>query len=94
VSELDNYQEKYSQVVFFNVNSSTLSVDDKQRLDDLAEQANSEQGYSIEIAGYTDKTWNAVYNQHLSVRANAVIGYLQEHGNIPVYRILRPAANP
>jgi outer membrane protein OmpA-like peptidoglycan-associated protein len=68
VSELDNYQEKYSQVVCFNVNSSTLSAADKQKLDDPAEQANSEHGYFIEIAGYTDKTWNAAYNQHLSVR--------------------------
>ncbi|MBV8068941.1 MAG: OmpA family protein [Acidobacteriaceae bacterium] len=92
VTELDNLQEKYSDVVYFRVNSSTLSAQDRQKLDNLAQQTKDEKGYSVMIIGYTDKTGSAAYNQHLSeARANAVIRYLQEKDNIPVYRIIRPA---
>lgn len=92
VTNLDNYQEKYSEVVYFKLNSSTLTLDDKQRLDNLAQQAKGEKGYSVQVAGYADKTGNAVYNQHLSqARAEAVINYLEEQGDIPINRILTPA---
>jgi OOP family OmpA-OmpF porin len=92
VTNLDNYQEKYSEVVYFKVNSSTLTPEGKQKLDSLAQQAKNEKGYSVQVAGYADKTGNATYNQHLSEsRANAVIRYLEEQGDIPIYRILTPA---
>jgi OmpA-OmpF porin, OOP family len=92
VSNLDNYQEKYSQVVYFRLNSSTLTPEDKQKLDNLAQQAKGEKGYSVQVAGYADKTGNAAYNQHLSqARADAVINYLAQQGDIPINRILTPA---
>jgi outer membrane protein OmpA-like peptidoglycan-associated protein len=92
VTELDTLQEKYSAVVYFSLNSSTLSAEDKQKLDNLAQQTKDEKGYSVMIIGFTDKTGNASYNQHLSeARATAVIRYLQEQDNVPVYRIDRPA---
>jgi outer membrane protein OmpA-like peptidoglycan-associated protein len=92
VTNLDNYQEKYSAVVYFKLNSSTLTPEDKQKLDTLAEQAKGEKGYSVQIAGYADKTGNAAYNQHLSqARADTVITYLEEQGDIPINRILTPA---
>ena len=92
VSNLDNYQEKYSQVVYFRLNSSTLTPEDKQKLDNLAQQAKGEKGYSVQVAGYADKTGNAAYNQHLSqARADAVINYLAQQADIPINRILTPA---
>lgn len=92
VSDIDNYDTKYSEVVYFRVNSSVLSPDDKKKLDDLAQKALSEKGYLMEVAGYADKTGNAALNQELSEkRAHAVIQYLEEQGNIPIHRILAPA---
>jgi OOP family OmpA-OmpF porin len=92
VSNLDNYQEKYSEIVYFKLNSSTLTPSEKQKLDNLAQQAKNEKGYSVQVAGYADKTGSAAYNQQLSEsRANAVIRYLEEQGDIPIHRILTPA---
>ena len=92
VTNLDNYQEKYSQVVYFRLNSSALIAEDKQTLDNLAQQAKGEKGYSVQVAGYADKTGNAAYNQHLSqARADTVIHYLAQQGDIPINRILTPA---
>lgn len=92
VSDLDNYDTKYSEVVYFRVNSTVLSADDKKKLDDLAQKALNEKGYVVEVAGFADKTGNAAVNQELSERrAQAVIQYLEQQGNIPIHRILNPA---
>jgi OmpA-OmpF porin, OOP family len=92
VSDLDNYDTKYSEVVYFRVNSWVLSPDDKKKLDDLAQKALNEKGYIVEVAGYADKTGNVALNQELSEkRAQAVIQYLEEQGNVPIHRILAPA---
>jgi OmpA-OmpF porin, OOP family len=92
VSDIDNYDTKYSEVVYFRVNSAVLSPDDKKKLDDLAQKALNEKGYMVEVAGYADKTGKAALNQELSERrAHAVIQYLEEQGNIPIHRILAPA---
>ena len=92
VSDLDNYESKYSKTVYFRLNSATLSPQAKQDLDQLAQQALNEKGYMIEVAGFADTTGNAAVNQALSQRrANAVIQYLQQQGNIPLHRVLAPA---
>jgi outer membrane protein OmpA-like peptidoglycan-associated protein len=92
ITDLDNYQQKYKETVYFRLNSSTLTQEDKQKLDTLAQQANSEKGYVVEVAGFADKTGSAALNQNLSeARANAVIQYLEQQGNIPIHRILTPA---
>lgn len=92
VTNLDNYQPKETATVYFKINSATLSPDAKKDLDDLAQKALNEKGYLIEIAGFADSTGNASLNQDLSQRrANAVIQYLEESGNIPIHRILTPS---
>jgi len=92
VSELDNYQEKFKETVYFKLNSAVLSPEDKQKLDSVAQRALSEKGYAIEVAGFADTTGNAALNQSLSERrAHAVITYLEQQGNIPIHRILTPA---
>jgi outer membrane protein OmpA-like peptidoglycan-associated protein len=92
ISDLDNYQAKYSETVYFKFGSSALSPDDKQKLDELAQKALNEKGYVIEVAGFADTTGKAARNQVLSEqRANAVIRYLEQQGNIPIHRILAPA---
>lgn len=92
VTDLDNYQTKFSDTVYFRLNSSKLSDEDKQKLDDLAQKALNEKGYVIEVAGYADTTGKAARNQVLSEqRADSVIRYLEQQGNIPIHRILAPA---
>lgn len=92
VTNLDNYEAKYSATVNFRINSATLSPQAKKDLDDLAQKAQNEKGYMIEVAGFADTTGNRALNQRLSEeRANAVIQYLEQQGNIPVRRILAPA---
>lgn len=93
VTSLDNYQAKYSEVVYFSISSAKLTPENKQKLDNLVQEAKNEKGYAIAVSGYADKTGNASYNQQLSAqRANAVVEYLLQQGDVPVQRILTPAA--
>ena len=92
VSNLDNYDSKYNATVYFRTGSTTLTAQAKQDLDDIAQKAKAEKGFVIEVAGFADKTGSAALNQDLSQRrANAVIQYLEEQGDIPIHRILTPA---
>jgi len=92
VSDLDKYQEKFKETVYFKLNSSVLADPEKQKLDTVIQQTQSEKGFVIEVAGFADKTGNANLNQTLSEqRANAVVRYLEQNGNIPIHRILTPA---
>jgi outer membrane protein OmpA-like peptidoglycan-associated protein len=92
VTNLDDYQSKYSATVYFKLNSAVLTPEAKKDLDDLVQKAQNEKGYMIEIAGFADKTGTANHNQELSEeRAQAVTRYLEEQGNVPLRRILAPA---
>ena len=91
VSNLDQYQQKYKETVYFRVNSSVLTPSEKQKLDTVIQQTQNEKGYIVEVAGFADKTGKAALNQTLSeARANAVVRYLEQQGNIPIHRILTP----
>src|SRR4051794_41140924 len=92
ISDLDRYQEKAKETVYFKINSAVLDPSEKQKLDNIIQQIQNEKGYAIEVAGFADTTGNAARNQILSEnRANAVVRYLQQQGNIPIHRILTPA---
>ncbi len=92
VSDLDNYEPKYSATVLFRLGSAVLSPQAKKDLDDLAQKALTEKGYVVEVAGFADRTGNLARNQALSEeRADAVIRYLEQQGNVPIHRILAPA---
>lgn len=92
VTDLDNYETKDSATVYFKLNSAVLSPEEKKKLDDLAEKAKIEKGYMLQVAGFADTTGKAARNQELSERrANAVIEYLEQQGDIPLRRILAPA---
>jgi len=92
VTNLDNYQVADSKTVHFRINSAKLDAQAKQDLDELAQKAKTEKGYVIEVAGFADKTGSAALNQTLSeARADAVVRYLEQNGDIPIHRILTPA---
>lgn len=92
VSNLDQYQQKYKESVYFKTGSSVLAPSEKQKLDSVIQQTQNEKGYIVEVAGFADTTGKAALNQTLSeARANAVVRYLEQQGNIPIHRILTPA---
>ncbi len=92
VSNLDNYTPSDKKTVYFKYGSSALSPEDKQTLDQIAQEAQTDKAYVIEVAGFADPTGKAARNQVLSEhRAQAVMTYLEEEGNIPIRRILTPA---
>jgi OOP family OmpA-OmpF porin len=79
--------------VNFNVGSASVSANDKQELSKLAQSATGLTGYIIEVMGYTDSTGSAAMNTQLSEdRAQAVINYLVQQGNVPVRHIVAPGA--
>lgn len=91
ISALDDYLVQDSANIFFKVNSTMISPEDKRALDELAQKAGATKGYVIEIAGYADSTGNTARNRVLSQqRADAVVRYLQENHDIPLRRMITP----
>jgi OOP family OmpA-OmpF porin len=92
-SNLTNYLVRYTTFVYFPAGSSTLSVTAQDDLRRLAREAQSLDGYFIQVKGHTDSSGTASFNQGLSMRrAQSVMAYLQDTGNIPLTRMLTPAA--
>ncbi len=89
--QLGDYDVKDQVTVYFGVSSATISNDAQQQLKQLAGKAVQLKGYMIQVAGYTDSSGNAAYNQELSDRrAEAVINYLQQDCTVPLFRVLAP----
>lgn len=73
-------------VIYFDLNSATISNRSKASLDALgtALQDDSLKGASIMVAGHTDATGRAEYNQALSERrADSVRKYLSDKFDVP-----------
>jgi outer membrane protein OmpA-like peptidoglycan-associated protein len=89
IANLDDYKSAGVATVLFKFNSSKLTDDAKQQLDQLASsQVSSAKRYFIAIQGFTDKIGTPAYNLELSRRrAEAVQTYLVGQHNVPVYRI-------
>jgi len=92
-SKLGEYEVKAQASVNFNVGSSELSPDGRERLKGLAQTATGLTGYVIEVKGFADSSGNAMMNQKLSEdRAEAVVAYLIQNCSIPVRHIVAPGA--
>ena len=88
ISSLDDYVVQSTATVNFKVNSSLLSPDARQQLDEVAAAAATMRGYVIEITGFASADGSAQKNKELSKRrAQAVIDYLVETHNVPLRRI-------
>ena len=91
ISALDDYVPQTVLAVNFKTGSSTLSVDSKAKLDELATKALNAKGYVVEVSGFADATGSVDRNRVLSQRrADTVIRYLIENHNIPLRRIVTP----
>lgn len=74
-------QEIRLEGVYFETNSAQLRADAVQRLDQAVQTLRLNKDLEIEVAGYTDSSGAASYNQQLSQRrAEAVRDYLASHG--------------
>ncbi|MZR61549.1 OmpA family protein [Alcanivorax sp. DP30] len=65
----------------FELNSAKITASSRPTLDKLAESLQSQTDFNVEIAGHTDSTGSAEYNETLSdKRANSVREYLINKG--------------
>lgn len=88
VDNIDSYRLSTTKTVYFDFNKSELSSETQQQLDDLATSLGSMKKYVVEVQGFTDTTGPSSYNYTLSERrAVAVVRYLTEKHQIPVYRV-------
>ena len=91
VTNLDNFEERYSTVVNFATDSWALTDAGKGVLSDMVGRVAGFRGYYIEVKGYADTTGTVEYNLHLSTkRAESVVRYLTETKDVPLRRILNP----
>ncbi|MBV8855447.1 MAG: OmpA family protein [Acidobacteria bacterium] len=89
ISALDDYQAQNSQSIQFKVGSAVLSPEAKQQLDQIAQQAGTAKGYVLQVSGFASSDGSTEANRRLSQhRAENVIRYLVENGNIPLRRII------
>jgi len=93
LSDLSEYDVKSDATVDFPVDSSDISVQDKQALMKLAQDAANLKGYIIEVKGYADSSGPAAMNQKLSAdRAQAVVAFLVQDCKVPMRHVVAPAA--
>ena len=91
--DMDDYYILDEVTVYFA--NGKVKVDPKYEapLLALAAKAKDVQGYVIEVTGYSSSTGSTEVNQGLSEdRANNVTNILLQKANVPVTRILAPAA--
>ena len=93
MNNMGTYDVKATATVYFANGSSVIDAKGKADLSALAAQTRSINAYMVQVAGYASATGNAAINDKLTdERAQNVIEYLEQTGNIPLYRMLAPAA--
>ena len=93
ISELTDYDVKYTASINFPVGSAILSPQARSELMQLSKNVAALKGYFFQVKGYTDSSGSISQNQGLSMsRALSVIAYLEAECNIPLTHILTPGA--
>lgn len=86
VSNIDQYKSTNQTEIRFRAGQTVLSKDAKTALDQMAEPVKSQRGYIIEVQGFSSgKGQTAIATSRKM--ADAVVRYLVENHEIPVYRI-------
>ncbi|MDD5542618.1 MAG: OmpA family protein [Acidobacteriia bacterium] len=88
LGNIDNY--KVTDTVKLNFKTNRYKLDEKATgdLDDLASKIKDQNGYIVQIEGYTDSVGDKEYNYNLSQkRAESVVRYMAEKYDIPLYRL-------
>jgi outer membrane protein OmpA-like peptidoglycan-associated protein len=86
VSNIDQYKASNQTEIRFRPGQSVLSQNAKTALDDLATPLKGQHGYIIEVQGFSSgKGQTAIATSRKM--ADAVVRYLVENHEVPVYRI-------
>jgi outer membrane protein OmpA-like peptidoglycan-associated protein len=86
VSNIDEYKSTNQTEIRFRPGQTLLSAEAKQALDQMAEPVKNERGYIIEVQGFSSGRGQAAIQTSRKM-ADAVVRYLVENHEIPVYRI-------
>jgi OOP family OmpA-OmpF porin len=91
--ELADYNILNEATVYFANGSTEIEAKFKPQLLQLAQQAKGITAYIIQVQGYASKVGSAALNQRLSgERADHVLEFLEQQGNIPLTNVLAPGA--
>ena len=86
VSNIDQYKSTNQTEIRFRPGQTVLSAEAKQALDQMAEPVKNQRGYIIEVQGFSSGRGQAAIATSRKM-ADAVVRYLVENHEIPVYRI-------
>jgi len=86
VSNIDQYKATNQTEIRFRPGQSVLSQNAKTALDQMAEPLKGQHGYIVEVQGFSSGKGQAAIGTSRKM-ADAVVRYLVENHEIPVYRI-------
>jgi outer membrane protein OmpA-like peptidoglycan-associated protein len=86
VSNIDQYKASNQTEIRFRPGQTVLSENAKKALDDLATPVKGQHGYIVEVQGFSSGKGQAAIQTSRKM-ADAVVRYLVENQEIPVYRI-------
>jgi OOP family OmpA-OmpF porin len=91
--ELGDYNILGEVTVYFGNGSTTIDAKYKPQLLELSKKAMGINAYIIQVQGYASAVGSAALNQKLSSeRADNVLSFLEQDGNIPLTNVLAPGA--
>lgn len=91
--ELGEYNILDEVTVYFANGKTTVDPKYKPELLALANKAKTITAYIIQVEGYASKVGSAALNQKLSSeRADNVLAFLEQNGNVPLTNVLAPGA--
>jgi outer membrane protein OmpA-like peptidoglycan-associated protein len=88
VSSLDQYQSVTDAQLRFRAGTTTLGPKAKEALDQMADQLQGQKGYILQVQGYS-RTRGSAGVAASNQMADAVVRYLVEKKNVPLYRIYK-----
>ena len=86
VGNIDQYQPATQTEIRYRSGQTALSTKAKQALDDMTANLKDQKGYVIEVQGFSTGAGQAGVSNSQNM-ANAVVRYLVEKADVPVYRI-------
>lgn len=86
VGNIDQYQPATVTEIRYRSGQTVLSRKDRSALDDMTVNLQNQKGYILQVQGFSASAGSAGVH-HSQAMANAVVRYLVEKNDIPVYRI-------
>jgi flagellar motor protein MotB len=86
VGNIDQYQPATVTEIRYRSGQTVLSRKDRSALDDMTVNLPNQKGYILQVQGFSASAGSAGVH-HSQAMANAVVRYLVEKNDIPVYRI-------